>query len=123
MARQSEAAKKYLSLKEELKAYDVNLFLMESESIRTQLQELEKKEAIVSGDMQEASRQSEELKTAYDRLSEELTELDNHITQKRTELGQAQMLRSNLEGQINVLNEQIRTEQMNACLLYTSRCV
>ena len=124
LARQSEAAKKYLSLKEELKAYDVNLFLMESESIRTQLQELEKKEAIVSGDMQEASRQSEELKTAYDRLSEELTELDNHITQKRTELGQAQMLRSNLEGQINVLNEQIRTEQMNAdhinCLLYTS---
>ena len=114
LARQSEAAKKYLSLKEELKAYDVNLFLMESESIRTQLQELEKKEAIVSGDMQEASRQSEELKTAYDRLSEELTELDNHITQKRTELGQAQMLRSNLEGQINVLNEQIRTEQMNA---------
>ena len=48
LARQSEAARKYLNLKEQLKTYDVNLFLMESEGIRTQLSEVEKKETIVS---------------------------------------------------------------------------
>ena len=37
LARQSEAAKKYLSLREQLKIYDVNLFLIESEEIRSQL--------------------------------------------------------------------------------------
>ena len=41
LARQSEAARKYLSLKEQLKTYDVNLFLLESEGIRSQIGEVE----------------------------------------------------------------------------------
>ncbi|MEI3167277.1 MAG: hypothetical protein V8S58_04485 [Lachnospiraceae bacterium] len=40
LARQSETAKKYLALREELKACDVNLFLMESEENGKQLQEI-----------------------------------------------------------------------------------
>ncbi|MCI6887396.1 MAG: chromosome segregation protein SMC [Lachnospiraceae bacterium] len=114
LARQSEAAKKYLSLKEELKTYDVNLFLMETENIRNQLSEVEKREAIVSGDLEDASGQSEHQKAEYDRLEQELNELDDRITEKRTLLSQTEMLKGNLEGQINVLNEQINTEKMNA---------
>ena len=72
LARQSEAAKKYLSLREQLKIYDVNLFLIESEEIRSQLGQVEERSAIVSGDMEEAARQSEEEKTSYDGLEQEL---------------------------------------------------
>ena len=71
LARQSEAAKKYLSLREQLKIYDVNLFLIESEEIRSQLGQVEERSAIVSGDMEEAARQSEEEKTSYDGLEQE----------------------------------------------------
>lgn len=114
LARQSEAAKKYLSLKEELKTFDVNLFLLESEGFRKQLQEVEDKADIVSGDLEDAARQSEHQKTEYDRLEQELNELELEITEKRNLANQAEMLKGNLEGQINVLNEQINTEKMNA---------
>ena len=50
LARQSETAKKYLALREELKTCDVNLFLMESEENGKQLQEISKRESIVSKD-------------------------------------------------------------------------
>ncbi len=114
LARQSEAAKKYLALKEELKTCDVNLFLMETEGIQKQIREVEGRETIVSGDLNDASAQSEHHKAEYDRLEQELSELDVQITEKRSLLSQAEMLKGNLEGQINVLNEQINTEKMNA---------
>ncbi len=114
LARQSETARKYLAFKEELKTYDVNLFLMESEGIRAQLKELEEKYDIVAGDMKEATADAESQKEEYDRLEQELTGLEETISQKRTLLNQSEMLKGNLEGQINVLGEQINTEQMNA---------
>ena len=112
--RQSEAAKKYLALKEQLKVLDVNLFLMESETIRSQLEEVGKRENIVSQDIEETARQSEEEKETYSRLEQELSDLESEINQKREQFGQAEMEKGNLEGQINVLGEQINTEQMNA---------
>ena len=114
LARQSEAARKYLALKEELKTYDVNQFLMETEGIRSQLDQLESRETIVSGDLEEASGQSAGLKEEYGRLETEVNKLETQINDRRSQLSQAEMLKGNLEGQINVLNEQINTERMNA---------
>ncbi len=114
LAKQSEAARKYLGLKEELKTYDVNQFLLESQSLREQLKDLEAKEGIVTGDLAETNTKSDEIKVHYEQLEQKLNELDGTITDSRSQLSQAQMLRSNLEGQINVLKEQINTEQMNA---------
>ena len=114
LAKQSEAARKYLGLKEELKTYDVNLFLLESDSLKTQSGELESREQIVSGDLAETRIQSDVLKAEYERLEQVLNELDTETNEKRMLLNQAEMLKGNLEGQINVLNEQINTERMNA---------
>lgn len=114
LGRQSEAAKKYLGLKEELKTYDVNLFLMETEGIRNQMKEVSAKEETVSGDLEETTARSEQLKTDYEELETELNTLDSAINENRGQLSQAEMLKGNLEGQINVLHEQINTERMNA---------
>ena len=114
LARQSETAKKYLALREELKACDVNLFLMESEENGKQLQEISRRESIVSGDLQDANAESEHLKEEYEQLEQEVAELDGQLTEKRDQMNQAEMLKGNLEGQINVLKEQINTEKMNA---------
>lgn len=114
LARQSEAAKEYLRLKESLKTYDANLFLMETEGIRTQLQTIDDKEVVVSDDLTHAQEQSGQLKEQYDALEEELEALETMMSGERARLNQAEMLKGNLEGQINVLNEQINTEKMNS---------
>ena len=114
LARQSETAKKYLALREELKTCDVNLFLMESEENGKQLQEISKRESIVFGDLQDANAESDHLKEAYETLEREVAELDDKLTEKRNQMNQAEMLKGNLEGQINVLKEQINTEKMSA---------
>lgn len=114
LSRQSEAAREYLRLKEELKTYEVNLFLMESEGMKAQLSEIAGKEEIVSGDLEDANSSSEQIKEQYDNLDEILTVLEARINDDRNQLNKAAMLKGNLEGQINVLFEQINTEKMNA---------
>ena len=114
LAKQSETAKEYLRLKEELKRCDANAFLAETAGIQTQLKELEEKEAIVSGQLEETSLASENLKREYDQLTEAIAALDEGLAGKREERTQAGMLMGNLEGQIGVLKEQINTERMNA---------
>lgn len=114
LAKQSETAKKYLALRENLKTCDVTLFLMESEENGRQLEEIRKRESIVSGDLEDAGAQSERLKKAYEELEREVLELDEQLNEKRTRLNQTEIRKGNLEGQINVLKEQINTERMNA---------
>lgn len=114
LARQSEAAKEYLRLKEELKKYDVNMFLMETEGLRIQVKETEEKESIVSKDLEAAKQTSEGIREEYDTLDTYLSELDDGINEARNEKNHSNMEKGNLEGRINVLKEQINTEQMNA---------
>lgn len=114
LASQSEAAREYLRLKEELKTYEVNLFLMESEGMKAQLSEVTDKEKIVSGDLEETHASSDQIKEQYDVLDEILTALEEQISGERGRVSQANLLKGNLEGQINVLLEQINTEKMNA---------
>lgn len=114
LARQSEAAREYLRLKEELKTYEVNLFLLESEAVKAQLKEVEGKEEIVAGDLEDARSSSDQIKTEYDSLDEVLSSLESQINENSGLVNQANILKGNLEGQINVLLEQINTEKMNA---------
>ena len=114
LAKQSETAKEYLRLKEELRRCDANAFLAETAGIQTQLKELEEKETIVSDQLEETSLASENLKREYDQLTEAIAALDEGLAGKREERTQAGMLMGNLEGQIGVLKEQINTERMNA---------
>ena len=114
LAKQSETAKEYLRLKEELRRCDANAFLLETEEIRVQKKELEEKEAIVSGHLEETKAASENLKKEYDSLTASIARLDQQLAGKREEHTGAGMLKGNLEGQIGVLKEQINTERMNA---------
>ena len=116
LKRQSEAAREYLRLRESLKTFDVNLFLLESEEVRRQLEAAEKNEAIVSADLSQVKESAEQMKREYDEISGLLAKLEESINQNREEMNRADLLKGNLEGQIGVLTEQI-------CLLYTSRCV
>ena len=114
LAKQAETAKEYLRLREELKRFDVNLFLADLEAIEDQKLELTRKEHTVTGDMEESKAAAEALKEEYDRISEAVRVLDEKISEKQNAANEAKMSAGNLEGQINVLREQIHAEELNA---------
>ncbi len=111
---QAETAKEYLRLKEELKRYEVDLFLHDAESYEKDLKSNDERISAVTGDMDESSKEAERLKEEFENASLEIRELDDKITKSRNAENEALMNAGNLEGRINVLKEQIRTEEMNA---------
>lgn len=113
LERQSEEAKEYLRLREELRCLDANLFLAESEELKRQIREVEQKEMILTGDQESVRAESETLKSQYELLGTELDALDAAIAADREACSREDLERQEKTGRIGVLREQIRTEQMN----------
>lgn len=113
LEKQSETAKVYLKKKEELKTLDVNMFLLENNRIREQLQSVEGKYNIASEDLQESTRKYESIKEEYEQIESEIEILDEAIESMRTTLTGTSVLRGKLEGEINVLREQINSARGN----------
>lgn len=113
LERQSEKAREYLKKKEALKTLDINMFLMESERLKTQLGEVEDKLSIAENDLQDTTGRFENAKEEYEKIASRLEELEKDIEEKRKELSDAGLLRGKLEGEINVLKEQINSAHAN----------
>lgn len=113
LQRQAETAKVYLKKKEELKAVDANMFLMEMDRIRTQLREIEEKISISNQDLQSTKDNYESAKVEYDRIEKEMEELSARIEEQKERSNKNQLLKQQLTGQINVLKEQINTAKLN----------
>ena len=113
LEKQSEKAKVYLKKKDELKTVDVNMFLLENKSIREQLQSLEEKYGIASGDLKETTEKCEGIKEEYGQVQGQIEQLDAQIEQARTQLTDTGLLRGKLEGEMNVLKEQINSARGN----------
>ena len=110
---QSRSAREYLQLKEELKICDANQFLLDTENTQGQLKTVENRRRLLSGDVEETKQKADDLRKEYDALEEKLTKLDAELTADRNALNEAAMAKSTSEGQINVLREQIHTEEAN----------
>ena len=114
LKRQSETARKYLELREELKSLALNLFLMETETVRADLKTLTEREKVLCGDAEETEKQENQLKAEYEELERLLEELDQEINEKRNSLSELNLSTNQLTGRIDVLREQINTEKRNA---------
>ena len=113
LERQSKTAREYLQLKEELKVCDANQFLLDTENTHSQLKEVENRRRLLAGDVEETQKKADDLRKEYDTLEEKLTALDEVLIKNRAALSEAAMEKSSREGQINVLREQIHTEEAN----------
>ena len=113
LEKQSETAKEYLKKKEELKTYDINMFLLEEERLRERIKELEEKYGTASAEMEESNERYDRMKAEYEAIEEEVEEIDLAIETAKTQLNETNLLKQQLEGQINVLKEQINTVRMN----------
>ena len=111
LRKQSETAEKYLKLRDEVKALDLNLFLLQSEASRSALKEIEKRAQILSDEVARAVGEEEALKLQYESLDRLLEELDTSLAAKREELEVRRRESGNVSGRIAVLEEQARAEQ------------
>ncbi len=113
LSRQSEVAREYLKKKEELKTFDINMFLLETERIKEQLEEIDGQLGVAEEELKEANVRYEEMKAEYDAIEEEVDSIDFSIEKAKSQLNETNLLKQQLEGQINVLKEQINTVRMN----------
>lgn len=113
LEKQSEKAKIYLKKKEELKELDVNMFLLENSRTREQLASVEEKYRIAKDDYDETIEQYEKVRTEYDSIQSRIEELEQEIEYTRNTLTDTSVMRGKLEGEINVLKEQIKSAQGN----------
>ncbi|MCM1126005.1 MAG: chromosome segregation protein SMC [Lachnospiraceae bacterium] len=113
LEKQSEAAKVYLKKREELKTLDVNVFLLENNRLREQLASVQEKYDIASGDLEKTSSQYEKIKEEYEQIESRIEQLSEEIDTQRESLTDTGMLRGKLEGEINVLKEQIKSAKSN----------
>ncbi len=109
LSRQSEKAKEYLKLKEELKKYEVNLFLLESESLQASYDELSKKLEIVENDIETNRAEFEKIKSVYDEKEAKIQEISGEIEELTAKNNQAEIDRNRLINQIEILKEQINS--------------
>ncbi|MGN0157001.1 MAG: chromosome segregation protein SMC, partial [Lachnospiraceae bacterium] len=113
LEKQSEKAKIFLKKKEELKTLDVNMFLLENNRIREQLGTVEENYTIASGNLEQTNHKYETIKEEYDRVAQVLEELELKIEQERKTIADTGLVRGKLEGEINVLKEQIHSIKGN----------
>lgn len=113
LAKQSEKAREYLRLKEILKSYEVNLFLIENEEFKGKIKELQDKLSIVEKDRDDANEEFGKIKNAYDEKNSAIEELTSLIDELQTGNNQATIDKNKLEGHIELLKEQIKSANSN----------
>ncbi|MCR5117267.1 MAG: chromosome segregation protein SMC [Lachnospiraceae bacterium] len=109
LEKQAEVAKVYLKKKEELKSLDVNVFLLENDRIKGQLESVEEKLTTATEEFDETNSKYEHIKEEYAEIEETLQGLNEKIDEAKTKLSDSGILREKLEGEILVLREQINS--------------
>ena len=112
LERQSEKAKTYLKKKSELKEYDVNMFLLESEQIRSQQKDVEDKFQIADAQLKESNEDYEKIRMEYEQLGQSMAQMDEKINSIRENISNTSVMKEKLESQIQILTEQIHTAEM-----------
>ncbi|MBD5157361.1 MAG: chromosome segregation protein SMC, partial [Butyrivibrio sp.] len=113
LEKQSEKAKEYLRLRESLKNHEVNLFLMEAESLKRSINETSEKLAIVENDTAVTQEKFDRIKTVYDEKEAEISETSNRIDELSSLHSRAEIDKNKLIGHIELLKEQIKTANLS----------
>lgn len=113
LEKQAEKAKIYIRKKDELKVFEVNLFLLDMERGQEQLKETEEKYEIADAQLKETQAQFEQTRTEYENLTKQLEQTETQITDTRNKISDCAVHKGKLEGEINVLLEQIHTARMS----------
>ena len=108
LEKQQEKAREYLRLRDSLKRLDVNAFLIDNEKNTRQLAELSDQEQTAAKDLEDARKRNEDLRARAENLQEKRRNLEAEIEKVRGRITDASIVRGRIEGDIKVLEEQVR---------------
>lgn len=121
LEKQSQGAREYLKLRDELKVYELNLFVRDAEALINELEETEKNINIVSGDLESVEKEDTELGLKNEELSDALKNAEDAFSTANEEKHKGELLLNNLEGQINVHEAEIRSIETEISVIMENR--
>lgn len=107
LEEQSNVAREYLKLRDELRILDVNLFLIESDKLKESKYQTEEKFKVVSESLHTASIGFERIKEEFDKVEQQIDEQEKELDVNKNLLNQHKLEKEKLEGTVKVLQEQI----------------
>ncbi len=113
LEKQAETAKEYLKKKESLKNLDVAVFSLDYNRMTGQLEAIGEKHEAAGEELAATSSQYEKIKAEYHQIEGQIEVLEEAIARTRQDLTDTGMTRGKLEGEINVLKEQINSAKGN----------
>lgn len=113
LKRQSETARIYLKLKEQVKSVDLQIFLKEASDIQNKKNQIKEKSEIIQNNIQEAKSTYEFSRIEFDEASSLSDLLTEKIEQKTQKYNEIKLFREKAEGEINVIREKINSLQTN----------
>ena len=113
LKRQSETARKYLSIRDELKKYDLQLFRVFTNRSEEDLKKIEENDAIVCGDLEDTKKALAELVSAYEEVDSFIRSLDEKNAELTERITQYINDKNEIASKVMLLNEQIASEEKN----------
>lgn len=109
LKKQSKDAKEYLTIYEELKKLEVNLFIIESDKVRRSKEEIESKTKIIEDSLKETRDKHASTRVEYGRLENLLDNYDEDIEKDKNLLSENKINIEKKEGDIKLIKEQINS--------------
>ena len=109
LEKQSEGAREYLRLRDELKVYELNTFVREADRLLSEIEKTRSDIELVKNDLEDVKQEDAELKERNAELSEKIHDAEELIRKAEEEKHKGELLIQNLESQISVAEAEIRS--------------
>ena len=110
---QSEKARKFLDLREELKSIEVGLFVYNIESYKEKLQKVIEDNEILKSQNEEASNKMQEISDLKEKLKQEIDDITNNIENMQNLGFESEKEKERLNSEINISKERITNNKEN----------
>ena len=121
LKKQSEEAREYLNLRDELKGLDVNVFLLRTERYEIRIRELKQSVETLGEAILNANRELEELGASREECQTALSELELQTAEKRDQVQNLIREVEACEGAVRVMRERISAIEKEKKRLITQR--
>ena len=107
LEKQSEKAREYLRLKEELKKYEISLFIQDYDSFNEELTETKTNISNAEKELEEVKKKQESTKSEFEDVENQIKEFDELLEKKKDKCNRDRITLANIESEIRIAKEKI----------------
>ena len=107
LEKQSEKARQYLRLKEELKKYEISLFIQDYESLKEELTETGTNIHNTENELESLKQKQESTKEEYETVENQIRQFDESIESKKEKSNRDKLSLAQFESEIRVAKEKL----------------